>query len=78
VVGLLITKFKKFIAEYVSDFFTSFNTWRGYKQERGCLVHFLPLLSSVVASRTKFSYINVSQGSVATYARILNNHLTAN
>jgi len=59
-------------------FFASFNTWHGYKQERGCLVHFLRPLAVWWPAAQSFTDINVLQGSVATYARILNNHLTAN
>ena len=63
-------------------FFKSMNIWQSYKQERDCLQHFLRL-SSVLARRTMacFADINVSQGSVATYAKcdgIFNIHITAN
>ena len=34
-------------------FFKSVNIWQSYKQERDCLVHFLRLLSSVLATRAK-------------------------
>jgi len=43
-VGLLITKLKRFIDESVSEKkLKSVNIWQSYKQERDCLVHFVSL-----------------------------------
>jgi len=45
--GLLITKLKKvFIAKSASEkFLKSVNIYQTYKQERGCIEHFLRLLA---------------------------------
>ena len=64
-------------------FFKSVNIWQSWKQEGGCLVHFVRLTTTLLKveesardnhvlacylSFIAFSGINASQGSVATYA----------
>jgi len=47
-VGLLITKLKRFIAASVSGFFKPMTIWQSYKQERGCLMHFARLANTLL------------------------------
>ena len=48
-VGLLITKLKRFIDASVSEKkLKSVNIWQSYKQERDCLVHLVRLASTLL------------------------------
>jgi len=49
VVGLSVTTLKSFIAESASETFCkSVNIWQSYKQEGGCLVHFVRLATTLL------------------------------
>jgi len=52
VVKLLITNYERFIAETVSDFFKSVNIWQSYQQERGCIVHFVLLTTTLLEDKS--------------------------
>ena len=49
-------------------FSKSVNIWQNYKQERGCLMHFVRLASTLLKDEESARDIDISQGSVATYA----------
>jgi len=50
VVGFLITKQERFIAESASEniFFKSVNIWQSYSRECGCLMHFARLANTLM------------------------------
>ena len=70
--GVVNNQIKKGFFLSLSEFFTSVNIWRSYKQECDCFVHFLRLFVDVLAERASATCVSGFVGQAAKDSEIQN------